>query len=151
MCWMEETGKKLQSSFLFMIAENSSRCFCSFAKSQEHFENLAGHRTTHWTLLCSPHHVLGASFTRTPMTTRREHEVPWRIPAHASNVCFCLTHSTPTSQLNPGPVLPIFPFAQFGFTEIVLVRRKSKFSDPGFRCTLKRTRIRACALSRTLS
>ena len=87
---MEETGKKLQSSFLFMSAENSSRRFCSFAKSQEPFENLAGHRTTHWTLLCGPHHVLGASFTRTPMPTRREHEMPWRIQAHAALVCSCL-------------------------------------------------------------
>jgi hypothetical protein len=49
------------------------------------------------------------------------------------------TH-TPLPSLHPGQVLPIFPFAPVGITEIVLVRRPNLFyqiSDPGFRSTLE--------------
>jgi len=44
---------------------------------------------------------------------------------------------TPLPSLNPGPVLPICPFAPVGITDFLLVRGLSNVSDSGFRSTLK--------------
>jgi len=59
------------------------------------------------------------------------------MPASQNGLVLLECHPHLTLSLNPGPVLPIFPFAPVGITEIVLVRRTSKFSDSGFKSNLK--------------
>jgi hypothetical protein len=57
---------------------------------------------------------------------------------------------TPLLSLHPGPVLPIFQFAPVGNTENFLVRGPSRFSDSGFRSTLKREYLHALTISAVL-
>ncbi len=51
-------------------------------------------------------------------------------PASPNAAVLSASPPPPHFPANPGPELPKFPFAPVGITEIVLVRRPSKFWDP---------------------